>query len=158
MSIAYSIERKIEDVVVVLLDANTEAKEAVTSYGLTTKTAWELDKKVKALGIVVHVHNLANANLAATGGGAYWSATLTLQSGLAIAKNQSGDQLNLMVGVCQRFLAGLTPTTLNTALTTATAGITIHGITGTDQPDAEVDPQGEAIYQSSAVVLHFQVT
>lgn len=158
MSIAYSIERRIEDVVLGLLNLNSEAIEAVSSYGLTTKTAWELDKKVKALGIVVHLHNLANANLAATGGGAYWSATLSLQAGLKIATNQSGDQLNLMQGVCQRFLAGLTPTTLNTALTTATAGITVHGITGTDQPDAEVDPQSEAIYQASAVVLHFQVT
>jgi hypothetical protein len=63
-----------------------------------------------------------------------------------------------MQGICQRFLAGLTPTTLNTALTTAAAGITVHGITGTDQPDAEVDPQSETIYQASAVVLHFQVT
>ncbi len=158
MSIAYSIERRIEDVVKTLLDANTEAQEAVTSYSLTTKTAWELDKKVRALGIVVHAYNLANANLAALGGGAYWSATLSLQAGLKIATNQSGDQLNLMQGVCQRFLAGLTPTILNTALTTASAGITVHGITGTDQPDAEVDPQSEAIYQTSAVVLHFQVT
>ena len=158
MSIAYSIERKIEDVVKGLLDANTEVLEAVTSYSLTTKTAWELDKKVKSLGIVAHCHNLANANLAATGGGAYWSATLSLQVGLNIAKNQSGEQLNLMAGVCQRFLAALTPTTLNTALTTASAGITVHGITGTDQPDAEVDPQSEAIYQTSAVVLHFSIS
>jgi hypothetical protein len=51
MSIKYSYERLIEDVVLGLLNANSEAIEAVASYGLTTKSAWQLDQKVKALWV-----------------------------------------------------------------------------------------------------------
>jgi hypothetical protein len=158
MAIAYSIERKIEDVILGLFNADTEVKEAVTAYNLTTKSAWQLDQKVKALGVVVHVSNLANANLAATGGGAYWTAVLSLECELALAANKSGEYAKRVHGICQRYLAALSAATVNSALTTAGAGITIHGITGTDQPGDDIDTERQSIITTSAVMLHFSVS
>jgi hypothetical protein len=158
MAIAYSIERRIEDVILGLFNAEAEVLEAVTSYGLTTKSAWQLDQKVKALGVVVHVSNLANANLAATGGGAYWSAILSLECELALAANKSGEYAKRVHGICHRHLAALSKTTVNAALTTAGAGITINGITGTDQPEDSIDTERQSIITTSAVMLHFTVS
>ena len=158
MAIAYSIERRIEDVVLGLFNAETEVLEAVTAYNLTTKSAWQLDLKVKALGVVVHVHNLANANLAATGGGDYWSAILSLECELALAANKSGEYAKRVHGICQRYLKAFSKTTVNSALTTAGAGITINGITGVDQPDDSIDTERQSIVTTSAVMLHFTVS
>lgn len=158
MAIAYSIERRIEDVILELFNAEAEVLEAVASYGLTTKSAWQLDQKVKALGVVVHVNNLANANLAALGGGAYWSAILSLECELALAANKSGEYAKRVHGICQRYLAALSKTTVNSALTTAGAGITINGITGVDQPEDSIDTERQSIITTSAVMLHFTVS
>ena len=158
MAIAYSTERKIEDAVLGLFNANSEVIEAVTAYGLTTKSAWQLDLKVKALGVVVHVSNLANANLAALGGGAYWSAILSLECELAIAANKSGEYAKRVHGICQRYLAALSASIVDTALTTAGAGITINGITGVDQPEDSIDTERQSIITTSAVMLHFTVS
>jgi len=158
MAIAYSTEHKIEDAVLGLFNANTEVLDAVTAYGLTTKSAWQLDQKVKALGVVVRVSNLANANLAALGGGAYWTAVLSLECELAIAANKSAEYAKRVHGICQRFLASLSRSSLNSALSTAQAGITVDGITGTEQPNDDIDEQRQSIITTSAVMLHFNVS
>jgi hypothetical protein len=152
MTVAYSIQRKIEDAVAGLAAVNSEILELAA----TVKTSYEMDKTVKALAVVVRCEPPVNANLAAAGGGAYWRAELRCECGASVAADKTLDSLDKLLGAAERFLKALTTSTLNTALTSA--GITIHGITGTDQPPEEVDETRDRLLRSSAIMLHYSVS
>ena len=146
------MERKIEDAVAGLLAVDTD----IVAMAATVKTAYEMDKKVKALSVVVKCASPVNANLGATGGGAYWRAEVILLAGLVVASDTTMDSLDRTHGACQRFLAALSVASLNTALTSS--GITVHGKTGTDQPAEEMDEARERLTRSSSIVLHYAVS
>jgi hypothetical protein len=144
------MERKIEDAVAGLLAVDTD----IVAMAATVKTAYEMDKKVKALSVVVKCAAPVNANIGATGGGAYWRAEVILLAGLVVASDTTMDSLDRTHGACQRFLAALSVASLNTAL----SGITVHGKSGTDQPAEEMDEARERLTRSSSIVLHYAVS
>ena len=152
MTVAYSIERKIEDAVAGLAAVNAE----IVELAATVKTSWEQDKTVKALAVVIRCDAPANENLGATGGGAYWRAELRCVSSASIAADKTLDNLDKLHGAAQRFLKALTVSGLNTALTSS--GVTVHGITGTEQPGEDVDETRDRLLRSSAIMLHYSVS
>jgi hypothetical protein len=150
MTVALSYERRLENALVSLLAVNSE----IVELGVTVLAAWESDKKRQSLAVVVHCGGLTNANLAATGGGAYWSATVNIQTIGVMAAEATNDTLDRCHGACERFWASLTTSTLNTAIG---SGITVYGIVGPDGED-EQEVEDGILLRKTARLLHFGVS
>lgn len=155
MSVAVSRSRLIENAVKGLIDAGTEFVELVAE-GMRTRVDFDLSQEPYAWQVEVKCDGMSNANLGALGGGAYWQGTLMLRSNLAAASDQTLDRLHRAHGACERYLSALSVATLNTALTAS--GITVHGMTGVDEPDIETYDERGTVQKSAARMLHFSVS
>lgn len=157
---AHTYQRLIEDAVVTLLKADTAVNQTYkdasdTDYTPTIKRAYERSSEVTRLGIIAHARDLVNAMLGPTGRGAQWRCVLSVGVVVADANDKDNDDGDRVQGACERFVKGLTPATLNTAL--GSAGITIDGITNAEEPDTH-DEDRQALWRNSAATLHFSVT
>jgi hypothetical protein len=150
MTVALSHERRIEDALVGLVAANSE----IVELGVAVRGAWESDRKRQSLAVVVRCSGLTNANLGATGGGAYWSANVALRTIGVMASEATNATLDKCHGACERFMAALTTSTLNTALG---SGITVYGIVGVEGED-EQEVEDGVLLRTAARLLHFGVS
>ena len=156
---AHTYQRLIEDAIVTLLTAATTTVNQAykdigdVSYSPQIRRAYRGDKQPSALDVVAHAQDLTNAMLGATGRGAQWRVTLVLSVINSIDHDKSNENADMLQGACERWLAALTPATLNTALGVGSV-VTIDGITGAEVPDTKAEDR-EALMRSSAVTLHF---
>lgn len=150
MTVAYSEQRKIEDALVGLLEVNSE----VVELGASVKGSYEVSENRKSLQVVVYCESPENENLAATGGGNFYSAVVRFESGFAPASDGGRtDKLDRLHGACERFWRTTAKATINTAL----SGITVHGIVGAPAESEQIK-DNTILARSSARMLHYEVT
>jgi hypothetical protein len=155
---AHTYQRIVENAVVTMLTADTTVNQAYkdireADYSPTFRRSYQGDKEVTPLDVLVHATDLTNAMLGSTGRGAQWRITLGIAVINSLDHDKANDNADMVQGAVERWLAALTPATLNTALG-ANPAITIHGITGAEMPDTK-DESRDALMRWSAVTLHF---
>ena len=158
---AHTYQRLIENAVVTTLKADSTVNQAYkdirdADYSPAIVRAYDWESEVDRLAIVVHARDLTNAMLGATGRSAQWRVTLVVAVMSSKDHDKGNDNADRVQGACERWLYGLTPSTLNTALGVGSV-ITIHGITSAELDDAQDDAR-ETLARYSAVTLHFGTT
>jgi len=156
MTVAVSTKRKIETAVYTLATQNADIAELVAGGSVWLKEAHDFDETTKGCSIVVSVENQQNAGLGATGLGACWNAQLVMHIRQAVAKDKTRNLADKALGAAERFLAGLTASTLTTALTSD--GVTVYGVTAGEVNTGEILGEREAIAHATAITLHYSVS
>jgi len=158
---AHTYQRLIEDAVVTTLKSDSTVNQAYkdirdADYSPAIVRAYDWEKEVDRLAILVHARDLTNAMLGATGRSAQWRVTLLLSVMSSIDHDKGDDNADRVQGACERWLYSLTPATLNTALGVGSV-VTIHGITSAELDDV-VEQDRDRLSRFSAVTLHFGAT
>ena len=157
----HTYQRLIEDAIVTLLKASTVVNYTYTdqdgkTYAPAILRRYQQSTEAGRLSVVVHAKDLTNAMLGATGRGSQWRVTLSLGVVSVVAHDKDNENADQLQGAVERYLAALTPATINTQLGVGSV-VTIHGITSAEDPDQMTDDR-ETLWRYSAVTLHFGVT
>ena len=158
---AKTYQRLIEEAVVTMLTADTTVNQAYkdlrdADYSPAIVRAYDETNEVKRLAIFVEAMDLTNAMLGSLGRSAQWRVTLVLSVMYSVDHEKSGTNADRVQGAVERWLAALTPATLNTALGVGSS-VTVDGITGAEVPDV-FSEERKSRQRSSAATLHITVT
>ena len=160
---AHTYQRVIEDAVVTLLTAATTTVNQAykdirdADYYPQFRRAYEGNKDVSELDVVVHAMDFTNAMLGATGRGSQWRVTLVISVINSIDHDKANGNADQVQGAVERWLYAATPATINNQLSTtwgANQPLLIDGITGAEVPDSKAEER-QALARASAVTLHF---
>ena len=159
---AKTYQRLIEEAVVTTLTADSTVNQVYkdlkdADYSPAIVRAYDETNEVKRLAIFVEAMDLTNAMLGSLGRSAQWRVTLVISVMHSLDQDKSGTNADRVQGAVERWLAALTPATLNTALGVGSS-VTVDGITGAEVPDVFSDGERKTRQRSSAATLHITVT
>jgi hypothetical protein len=156
MTVALSYKRRIETAVKALAAVYADIAELTADGSVFLKEAYDFNEDTKGCSIVVSIEGEQNANLAASGGGAYWTAQLVLHVRQAISKDKTRTIAGKAKGASERFLASLTAASLTTAL--SGQGVTVYGLTAGEPQPETILGERDSFALAAAITLHYAVS